>query len=193
MGPDGLTWHGWFNILPFTNGKKSKTKKRQEGRTVIPHSSWIMEKLYSSGITFNRVSKNINFNKYFSYLIIWVFHIYRNLNTDYVLWLKRDKMEDTDLRNTDMSSPRVQWGSVPLPETMGTNNENSWRSPNALCSQQLCHLGLKRGEKKILCRANVKKNTLFAKYFNELHSLFFWTIFNAVTVSNRNIITQSIP
>lgn len=34
-------------------------------------------------------------------------------------------MEDTDLRNTDMSSPRVQWGSVPLPETMGTNNENS--------------------------------------------------------------------
>lgn len=29
---------------------------------------------------------------------------------------KRDKKEDTDLRNTDMISPHVQWGSVPMPD-----------------------------------------------------------------------------
>lgn len=54
-------------------------------------------------------------------------------------------------------------------------------------------LASKEEKKKIICRANIKKKSLFAKYFNELHSLFFWTILNAVTVSNRNIITQSIP
>lgn len=54
-------------------------------------------------------------------------------------------------------------------------------------------LASKEEKKKFSVELTLKKNTLFAKYFNELHSLFFWTIFNAVTVSNRNIITQSIP